>query len=118
MKRARLTVAPAPPKAEAADLTDRLLARESKPKPRTMKRARKPNPSPLSSSQSVDSPSPALLESALVQSRAALVALREASSHSPSRYDVALRYRLDALAHHLQQVAEFAALAAGRRSEP
>jgi hypothetical protein len=58
-----------------------------------------------------------LIEAALAQSGAALAALRQAASQSPARYDIALRFRLDALAHHLQQVAEFVALARGRRSE-
>ncbi len=123
MKRARLTLAPASPQAGATDLTDRLLSQESKPKPRTVKRKSKPSFAPSTRPvqplprDAVDSPPPALIDSALAQSRTALAALREAASQSPSRYDIALRFRLDALAHHLQQVAEFVALARGRRSE-
>jgi hypothetical protein len=30
----------------------------------------------------------------------------------PARYDVAIRFRLDALAHHIRQVAEYLASAA------
>jgi hypothetical protein len=41
-------------------------------------------------------------------------ALRQAGREAPARYDVALRYRMDALAHHLQQVKEFVASLAAR----
>jgi hypothetical protein len=49
------------------------------------------------------------MDAALEQAAAAALALRRAAGDAPARYEVALGYRLDALAHHLQQVAEFIA---------
>jgi hypothetical protein len=46
---------------------------------------------------------------ALGQAQAATEALRLAARSAPARYELALRYRLEALAHHVQQVAEFMA---------
>jgi hypothetical protein len=54
------------------------------------------------------------LAAALAAAEAAALALRQARSEAPARYDVALGYRLDALAHHLQQVSEFVASLAAR----
>ena len=70
-------------------------------KRRASKQRRKSKPSPESNS------SAASVDEALTQSRAAVAALKAAAGQAPARYDVALRYRLDALAHHLQQVTEF-----------
>jgi hypothetical protein len=47
------------------------------------------------------------VDQALRQSRRAVEALRAARHAAPARYEVALRYRLDALAHHLTQITEF-----------
>ncbi|MBM4422846.1 MAG: hypothetical protein FJ030_05570 [Chloroflexi bacterium] len=44
---------------------------------------------------------------AVEKTRAAVEALQIAGRAAPARYDLAVRYRLDALAHHLQQVADF-----------
>jgi hypothetical protein len=52
---------------------------------------------------------------ALAQARAATEALQGAARAAPARYELALRYRLEALAHHVQQVAEFVA---GRMAPP
>lgn len=62
---------------------------------------------------------PALAEAAgpiadaVEKTRAAVDALREAGRLAPARYDLAVRYRLDALAHHFEQVAQFLAGRAG-----
>jgi hypothetical protein len=127
MKRASLTVPPAKPKAEATDFTDRLLPREGMPAPKRSSRKggsetrpdasrlkAKPAPrAPKSSStstsvqavakQPVDTP----VDEALAQSRAALTALHMAANDVPARYEIAIRVRLDVLAHHIQQVTEY-----------
>ena len=36
-------------------------------------------------------------------------ALQKAARSEPARYQVALRFRLDSLAHHVQQVKDYAA---------
>ncbi|MBI2975701.1 MAG: hypothetical protein HYZ35_04170 [Chloroflexi bacterium] len=46
---------------------------------------------------------------AMARTRAAVESLREAANTAPARFDVAVRYRLDALAHHLEQVTQFLA---------
>jgi hypothetical protein len=46
---------------------------------------------------------------AVEKTRLAVEALRMAGHSAPAQYDLAVRYRLDALAHHLEQVAEFLA---------
>lgn len=131
MKRASLTAPPAKPKTEAPDLTDRLLSREGMPVPKRSSRkggletrpdASRPkakpalrapeSSSPSTPVQSVAKPSvdrsaAASVDKALVQSRAALAALKAAADDVPARYDVAIRFRLDALAHHIRQVAEY-----------
>lgn len=137
MKRASLTVRPAKPKAETADLTDRLLPREPppalrrkqpepaasrvaaasrskapSPAPRASRtgglatRARAVAPSSLQSVQSVTSVD-TTVDKALAQCRDALAALKAAAGEAPARYEVAIRFRLDALAHHIRQVAEY-----------
>jgi hypothetical protein len=47
------------------------------------------------------------VEEALRQAEAAAQALRQAARSTPARFEVAQGYRLDALAHHIRQVAEF-----------
>jgi len=54
------------------------------------------------------------LDAVLRQAATAADALTAAARQAPARYDVALRYRLDALAHHLRQVADFVASLARR----
>jgi hypothetical protein len=128
MKRASLIVkAPARP-AQPADLTDRLLDREtegaSPAAPRAARpRARAQVPT-LAPAAEPSTPAPVLeasppdagpaLQSALEQAATAAAALDAAARQAPARYDVALRYRLEALGHHLRQVAEFMAQLAGR----
>ena len=116
MKRATLTAYPTTA-AQPADLTDRLLAGESgQPGPARPRRARKRATAAPAERQAAPTPpapndSPAApaagLESALAAVEAATAALRQAGQEAPARYDVALRFRLDALAHHLQQIREF-----------
>jgi hypothetical protein len=50
-----------------------------------------------------------VVANALSQVQTAIATLQDASRSAPAQYDLALRYRLDALAHHLEQVAEFVA---------
>jgi hypothetical protein len=131
MKRATLTAYPTTPAPEPADLTDRLLERKhgdsaSTPAPETRARrglrlaAATParpetRPSPnqetpaLSNNRAVSS-----LDAALSAADSAAEALRQASREAPARYDVALHYRLDALAQHLRQVKAFVASLAAR----
>ncbi len=49
------------------------------------------------------------VEQALRQAEAAAQALRQAARSTPARFQVAQGYRLDALAHHIRQVAEYIA---------
>ncbi len=125
MKRASLSALPARAKPEPADLTDRLLDREaasaplqavaapnadaappvaqaSAPKPPKPARRKRP-----ASSKALPPPDGASLEQALQQAADAALALKEAAHTAPARYELPLRYRLEALAHHVQQVAEF-----------
>jgi len=138
MKRASLTVPPAKPKTEAPDLTDRLLSRGETPAPKRTSRKggsetrpdasrplAKPAPAAPRASKLPPSPSaPASVQSvtreavdtsvdkALAHCHEALAALKAAANDVPARYDVAIRFRLDALAHHIRQVAEYLASAA------
>ena len=131
MKRASLVAVPVAKKAATPDLTDRILARTPgararppapRPRAKVTARASLPAPRPKSppQSQSVPAPTPpdpvrpplsgsASWREALTQSQSAVEALVSAARSAPARYDLALRYRLDALAHHLKQVTEFLA---------
>ena len=68
---------------------------------------KRPHAPKLSSDKSSSVPSVLSVDQALTQCRAALDALKAAAGEAPARYDVALRYRLDALAHHIRQIAEY-----------
>jgi hypothetical protein len=133
MKRATLTTYPITPPSEPADLTDRLLQREDgasgAPVPRRRRRRTQDsqtqpdiNLAPLSgalppsapAAASNTAPAASELEMALAAADSATESLRQAARQAPARYDVALHYRLDALAHHLQQVKEFVAALAAR----
>lgn len=126
MKRASLSALPPRPPPEPADLTDRLLAREGLPAAEPGANAQAPVPTPAAAPKAparkrarpAKAASPAApgaasptdpLQHALTQAQAAAEALRAAGRAAPARYEVALGYRLDALAHHVQQVAEFIA---------
>jgi hypothetical protein len=92
-----------------------LAVAKRKRKPATGPRAgRKPPEAGPEVSHSVAAPAASSLESALAAAEAATAALRQAGREAPARYDVALHYRLDSLAHHLQQVKEFVASLAAR----
>jgi hypothetical protein len=52
------------------------------------------------------------VDKALAQCRNALAALKVAADDIPARYDTAVRFRLDSLAHHIQQIAEYLVSAA------
>jgi len=125
MKRASLKVTPAAAPPAPADLTDRLLDREAerpttpaKPKRRAQpKAAAAPAPAiepkapaavPVAATATAAPPA-APFEAALAQAQAASLALEAATQAAPARYSVALRYRLEALAHHLRQVSDFVA---------
>jgi hypothetical protein len=116
MKRASLAAVPVTKKTETRDLTDRLLSEKPAPAPTAARaaaarpRAKAPAPKPArpaALSPARPTSSTGALEKALEKSRAAVDALRDAAAEAPARYDVAVRYRLDALAHHLNQIAEF-----------
>jgi hypothetical protein len=133
MKRATLTTYPTTLPSEPADLTDRLLQREDDASgaPAARRRRRRTQdsqgqpdlhlaplpgalpPSPTAPAASSTSAATGL-ETALAAADSAAEALRQAAREAPARYDVALHYRLDALAHHLQQVKEFVAALAAR----
>jgi hypothetical protein len=112
MKRATLTAVPAStPASNSGDLTDRLLNRESgqgatPPAPKAP-RPRRAAPSPAK-------PALAAIETdsvgaALVAAQSAVEALKTAARAEPARYEVALRFRLDSLAHHVEQVKDYVA---------
>lgn len=101
------------------DVTDRLLKSEGdvvlqpSPKPAKPRRARKTSPARPSSKPAA---SPVAIEAAvsddsvnraLTQTRLALEALTVARDSAEARYDLGIRYRLDSLAHHLEQVTQF-----------
>ncbi|MCC6189994.1 MAG: hypothetical protein IT318_13245 [Anaerolineales bacterium] len=133
MKRASLSVFPPSAKTEPADLTDRLLDREvaGGQQPAEAKRARQPRRRGAGArrqSQAAPSAPPAdepqlapaakqaseTLAEALRQAQSAAQALEQAARGAPARHHLGLRVRLDALAHHLRQVAEYAATLAGK----
>jgi hypothetical protein len=111
------------------DVTDRILktdegektqlapsprAAAAPAKPSKPRRSRTPDPSPTDSSAQPTTPSPAVsapeadvLSEAIAQTRLALSALNAARDSAPARYNLGIRYRLDSLAHHIEQVAEF-----------
>lgn len=121
MKRASLKTAVVPVvSATSHDVTDRLLkpepapakaptapAPEPRPQPRT-RRPKREESAPVSAPNTLV-PAPNPLAKALNQTEMAITALQQARASAPAQYDVAVRYRLDALAHHLQQVAAFVA---------
>ena len=133
MKRASLVVVPATKKAAAPDLTDRILARtprRSHPPRRASAKRPAAAPKPKASAplptllRPAPRPAPAVtpraagrstvLAAALAQTQAAVEALAQAAHAAPARYEIGLRYRLDALAHHLRQVAEYVQSAANK----
>jgi hypothetical protein len=125
MKRATLTAIPASAPANAAgDLTDRLLNREpvqasgvggAKPPAAGksgLKAARRPEPHPAKTGQAAAEAD--TLGQALQAAQQAVEALQGAARSEPARYEVALRFRLDSLAHHVQQVKEYVAATLAR----
>ncbi len=129
MKRATLSAFPASQPAQPADLTDRLLGQESagatapparrrstRPRSGRVRQAKQAGKASAAEQPAPPAPGepPDHLAAALAAVDLAADALRNAGREAPARYDVALRYRLDALAHHLQQVREFVASLAAR----
>ena len=132
MKRATLSAIPASTPASAGgDLTDRLLNRESAqagdaaaarppaPARATAKtarpRAQRPNAIPAKPAKSTQSaPKSDALGQALQSAQQAVEALQAAGRAEPARYEVALRFRLDSLAHHIQQVKDYVAATMAR----
>lgn len=139
MKRASLKTAKVPVAASPGgrDVTDRILNREDAPKPKT-KSPRLPKtqkeaatdpltflpyrPVPAQPPAPPPGPQPTspqlgrlpndadpLLKTALEKTRVAIESLQSAARSGAGRYDLGMRYRLDALAHHVEQVAEFLA---------
>lgn len=120
MKRASLSALPARTQPEPADLTDRLLAREAGRAPEPAAQAASPKQPAQRRKRAAKAKAPATaeaaaleadveptLDQALAQATAATEALRQAAQGAPARYELAVRYRLQALAHHLHQVTEF-----------
>ncbi len=118
MKRATLTAYPTTHSSEPVDLTDRLLQREDgQPSAAPARRRRKQSVEGQIQPKATPVPVPpaaSALEAALSATDSATQALRAAARAAPARYEVALHYRLDALAHHLQQVQEYVASLAAR----
>ena len=120
MKRATLSAIPASaPASTSGDLTDRLLNREPAPangvsgaKPpvavKTMPKAARPAKTRAAEVQTDT------LGQALQSAQQAVEALQTAARAEPARYEVALRFRLDSLAHHVQQVKDYVAAALAR----
>ncbi len=98
-------VTPPAPTRTVADLPKYTPYRTVEPKPPM-------TPGPNPEAQSLV-PLPAetadALKKALAETEKAVAALIAAADAAPARHDLAVRYRLDALAHHLRQVAEFIA---------
>lgn len=138
MKRASLKTAKVPVLSTTSlDVTDRILKTDTgvpaaqgvenqagvekkaaKPKAATPRRkasapAKAVAPKPTATGAETGAGSVNPLEQAITQARLAVTALEEARSNSAAQYDIAIRYRLDALAHHLKQVADFVAQQAG-----
>jgi hypothetical protein len=117
MKRASLSSAKVPViSSTSLDVTDRLLKTDEdkiaptkpRPSPASKRSPRAARPAPPNAPVVVAPvPKPDPVSLALAQTELALTALRKARIESPAQYDVAVRYRLDALAHHLQQVSDF-----------
>ena len=112
MKRASLKTAIAPiTSTTTPDVTDRILRADSTPRsdvprpatPTSKRRPRAANP-PVAIVPVADTDP---IAQAVTQTRQALLALQQARVAAPAQYDLAIRVRLDALAHHLEQVAEF-----------
>ena len=127
MKRATLSAYPTTTPSEPTDLTDRLLEHEhghsappaskrQRGRPRASQPASEPGPAArlVPKPEPTATPAASSLETALAAADSAAEALRQAAREAPARYDVALRYRMDALAHHLRQVKEFVASLAAR----
>ena len=128
MKRATLSAIP--PSAHAStsgDLTDRLLNREpaptngvSGPKPlaaKTTPKGARPatnRPALRPAKTKAEAVQTDTLGQALQSAQQAVEALQSAARSEPARYEVALRFRLDSLAHHVQQVKDYVAAALAR----
>jgi hypothetical protein len=118
MKRATLTAVPASaPASDAGDLTDRLLNRESSqgsapPAPKAQ-RSRRPGQRPAGPKEAADAETDTL-GAALQAAQSAVEALKAAALAEPARYEVAVRFRLDSLAHHVEQVKDYLAATLAR----
>jgi hypothetical protein len=83
-------------------------------KPAKPRRAHLVAPTPAEAAPQTSAPLPTATEptadplaQAITQTRLALDALNVARDSAPARYNLGIRYRLDSLAHHIEQVAEF-----------
>lgn len=79
-------------------------------KPRRARKATpaKPSPEPVPTPVATQtSEATDLIVRALEQTRSALEALNGARDSAEARYNLGIRYRLDSLAHHLEQVTQF-----------
>lgn len=127
MKRATLTAFPTSTASEPADLTDRLLERQgghlappAAKRRRGRPRAKRPTRETVTAAlpalepERAATPAASSLETALAAADSAAEALRQAGREAPARYEVAVRYRMDALAYHLQQIKEYLASLSSR----
>ena len=123
-KRASLPVARRAAPDTKPDLTDRLLEQHSvpapapQPAPRTravletapvLPELQPAAQAPQAKAVLETAPTFSELEPALQAARQAVEALVAARRTTPARYQLAVRWRLDALAHHLEQVVQFLA---------
>jgi hypothetical protein len=91
--------------APASDLPTYTPYRTVEPRPPVTPGPALQTPEPLET----PSDTPEALRRALLDTEKALAALVAAAQATPARHDLAVRYRLDALRHHLRQVSEFIA---------
>ena len=94
------SAAPAPSARPAADLPEFTPYRTVEPKPEAVR-------GPTPEAPGVRVPKAVSLKDALSETEQAIAALVAAAESDPAKYNLAVRYRLDALVHHLKQVAEF-----------
>jgi hypothetical protein len=98
-------VTPPPQRRAAADLPEYTPYRTVEPAPPGTPGPALQQPAPAA----LPEDTPEALRQALAETEKALGALVAAAQAAPVRYDLAVRYRLDALRHHLQQVSQFVA---------
>lgn len=95
---------PAPRKQEVTTKA----AKAEKPRRTRKVDAAKPSPEPVPARTVAETENGTdIVKQALEQTRLALEALNTARDSVEARYNLGIRYRLDSLAHHLEQVTQF-----------